>query len=168
MDAHALFEATAIGFEFAGVAAMAVGFVVAIGLALYAWRRQRSGRAAFRTLRESFGGVILLVANAVVQRSPDVGSVLARFQLTSRVKHSDRCGFRLEIALSLLHQRPEAFQLTAVLGSLQFEIEQLFGLSFLTSTAPASPPRTMQATWRGPSGTRTIEPGTTRIPEGTA
>jgi len=60
MDAHALFEATAIAFEFAGVAAMAIGFVVAIGLAVYAWRRQRSGRAAFRTLRESFGGVILL------------------------------------------------------------------------------------------------------------
>ncbi|SEH74057.1 MULTISPECIES: DUF1622 domain-containing protein [unclassified Leifsonia] len=60
MDAHALFETTAIAFEFAGVAAMAIGFLVAIGLALYAWRRQRSGRAAFRTLRESFGGVILL------------------------------------------------------------------------------------------------------------
>jgi uncharacterized membrane protein len=60
MDAHALFEATATSFEFAGVAAMAIGFVVAIVLALVAWRRQRSGAAAFRTLRESFGGVILL------------------------------------------------------------------------------------------------------------
>ncbi|MGO4536226.1 DUF1622 domain-containing protein [Leifsonia sp. 2MCAF36] len=60
MDAHALFGVTATAFEFAGVAAMAVGFVVAIGLGLVAWRRQRSGAAAFRTLRESFGGVILL------------------------------------------------------------------------------------------------------------
>ncbi|MEN0083764.1 MAG: DUF1622 domain-containing protein [Leifsonia sp.] len=60
MDAHAFFEATGIAFEFAGVAAMAVGFVVAVVLALVAWRRQRSGVAAFRTLRESFGGVILL------------------------------------------------------------------------------------------------------------
>lgn len=60
MDAHALFEVTAIAFEFAGVTVMAVGFLVAIGLALFAWRRQRSGAAAFRTLRESFGGVILL------------------------------------------------------------------------------------------------------------
>ena len=60
MDAHALFEVTATAFEFAGVAAMTIGFVVAIGLALLAWRRQGSGAAAFRTLRESFGGVILL------------------------------------------------------------------------------------------------------------
>jgi len=60
MDAHALFEATGTAFEFAGVVAMAIGLVVAIGLSLVAWRRQRSGAAAFRTLRESFGGVILL------------------------------------------------------------------------------------------------------------
>ncbi|MFP3464785.1 DUF1622 domain-containing protein [Leifsonia sp. SIMBA_070] len=60
MDAHLLFEETATAFEFAGVAAMAIGFLVAIGLALVAWRRQRSGAAAFKTLRESFGGVILL------------------------------------------------------------------------------------------------------------
>jgi uncharacterized membrane protein len=60
MDPHASFAVTAIAFEFAGVAVMAIGFLVAIGLALVAWRRQRSGAAAFRTLRESFGGVILL------------------------------------------------------------------------------------------------------------
>jgi uncharacterized membrane protein len=60
MDAHALFEATATAFEFAGVAAMAIGFLVAIGLAVAAWSRQRTGSAAYRTLRESFGGVILL------------------------------------------------------------------------------------------------------------
>lgn len=60
MDAHAFFEAIGTAFEFAGVATMAVGLVVAVVLALVAWRRQRSGAAAFRTLRESFGGVILL------------------------------------------------------------------------------------------------------------
>lgn len=60
MDAHAFFETTGIVFEFAGVAAMAVGLVVAIALAIAAWVRQRSGAAAFRTLRGSFGGVILL------------------------------------------------------------------------------------------------------------
>ena len=60
MDAHAFFQTTGIVFEFAGVAAMAVGLIVAIGLALAAWVRLRSGAAAFRTLRESFGGVILL------------------------------------------------------------------------------------------------------------
>ncbi|WP_431220739.1 DUF1622 domain-containing protein [Leifsonia xyli] len=60
MDAHAFFETTGTVFEFAGVAAMAVGLIVALGLAARAWARQRSGAAAFRTLRESFGGVILL------------------------------------------------------------------------------------------------------------
>ncbi len=60
MDAHAFFEVTGTAFEFAGVGAMAIGFLVAVALALTAWARQRSGVAAFRTLRESFGGVILL------------------------------------------------------------------------------------------------------------
>ncbi|MGH1548190.1 DUF1622 domain-containing protein [Leifsonia poae] len=60
MDAHAFFEVTGIAFEFAGVGAMAVGFIVSVALAVTAWTRQRSGAAAFRTLRESFGGVILL------------------------------------------------------------------------------------------------------------
>ncbi|MDR6969972.1 DUF1622 domain-containing protein [Leifsonia shinshuensis] len=60
MDAHPFFETTGTVFEFVGVAAMAVGLIVAVALALVAWVRQRSGTAAFRTLRESFGGVILL------------------------------------------------------------------------------------------------------------
>ena len=60
MDTHAFFEAVGVAFEFAGVAALAIGFVVALAISLAVWVRRRSGRDAFRTLRESFGGVILL------------------------------------------------------------------------------------------------------------
>lgn len=60
MDTHAVFAAVGVAFEFAGVAALAVGFVVALAIALAVWVRTRSGTDAFRTLRESFGGVILL------------------------------------------------------------------------------------------------------------
>lgn len=60
MDTHAVFETVGVAFEFAGVAALAVGFVVALAIALAVWVRTRSGTDAFRTLRESFGGVILL------------------------------------------------------------------------------------------------------------
>ena len=42
------------------------------------------------------------------------------------------------------------------------------GLSFLGSTPSPEPSQTMPATWRGPSGTRTIEPGSTCMPRGTA
>jgi uncharacterized membrane protein len=54
------FETVTIVFEFAGVAVMVVGFVVAVGIALRTWIRSRDGGIAFRTLRESIGGVILL------------------------------------------------------------------------------------------------------------
>jgi len=60
MDTHAFFEAVGVAFEFAGVAALAIGFVVALVIALSVWVRSRSGADAFRTLREAFGGVILL------------------------------------------------------------------------------------------------------------
>ena len=60
MEPHAFFEVIGVTFEFVGVSAMAIGFVVALVLSLVVWGRQRSGAAAFRTLRESFGGVILL------------------------------------------------------------------------------------------------------------
>lgn len=60
MDGHAFFEAIGVAFEFAGVLAMALGFVVAVVISLVAWRRSGSGTVAFRTLRETFGGVILL------------------------------------------------------------------------------------------------------------
>ena len=38
---------------------MVIGFVVAVGIALRVWVARGRG-AAFRTLRETFGGVILL------------------------------------------------------------------------------------------------------------
>ncbi len=60
MDPHAVFETIGIAFEFAGVAALAIGFVLALVIALAAWVRTRQGAIAFRTLRETFGGVILL------------------------------------------------------------------------------------------------------------
>jgi uncharacterized membrane protein len=59
MDSKAFFEVVGITFEFVGVASMAIGFLVALALAVVAWRRD-GGRAGFRTLRETFGGVILL------------------------------------------------------------------------------------------------------------
>ena len=56
----AFFETVALTFEVLGVVAMAVGFVVAAGLAVRAWVTSRSGRTAFKTLRDSVGLVILL------------------------------------------------------------------------------------------------------------
>lgn len=60
MEPTAVFEAIGVAFEFAGVVAMAIGFLVAVVTALIVWRTSGSGVKAFRTLRETFGGVILL------------------------------------------------------------------------------------------------------------
>jgi len=60
MDFEGLFYVVTVAFEVLGVAALAIGFVVACLLALNTWRRTHSGSAAFSTLRESFGGIILL------------------------------------------------------------------------------------------------------------
>lgn len=60
MDPHAAFETIGVAFELVGVAALAIGFLVALVIAAVAWRRTGNGAVAFRTLRESFGGVILL------------------------------------------------------------------------------------------------------------
>lgn len=54
------FETVALTFEVLGVVAMAVGFVVAAALAVRAWIGSRSGKTAFKTLRDSVGLVILL------------------------------------------------------------------------------------------------------------
>lgn len=56
----AFFETVALAFEVLGVSAMALGFVVATVLGVASWVRQRDGRAAFTTLRNSIGLVILL------------------------------------------------------------------------------------------------------------
>jgi uncharacterized membrane protein len=63
---HSFFTTIAVGFEVVGVSVMAVGFVVAVAIAVRAWVRSKSGAVAFRTLRESFGGVILLGLEVLV------------------------------------------------------------------------------------------------------
>jgi len=60
MDFHALFGVVTIGFELLGVAALTAGFIVALLLSVKAWMQTRDWGAAFRILREGFGGVILL------------------------------------------------------------------------------------------------------------
>ena len=54
------FETVTTVFEFAGVATMVVGFVIAVGISVSKWVRSRDGAVAFRTARETIGGVILL------------------------------------------------------------------------------------------------------------
>ncbi|NEN07464.1 DUF1622 domain-containing protein [Diaminobutyricibacter tongyongensis] len=54
------FETVTNVFEFVGVATMVLGFVVVAGIAIRVWVRSRDGGVAFRTLRQSIGGVILL------------------------------------------------------------------------------------------------------------
>jgi uncharacterized membrane protein len=66
MAGQTFFETIALAFEVVGVSTMVIGFVVAIGISVRAWVRSRSGATAFRTLRESFGGVILLGLEVLV------------------------------------------------------------------------------------------------------
>jgi uncharacterized membrane protein len=54
------FETVALVFEFLGVAAMAIGFIVAVVVTLSQLRREHNGANAFRTLRTTFGSSILL------------------------------------------------------------------------------------------------------------
>ena len=60
MTQSSFFEAVTAVFEVAGVSAMALGILVAIALAIRSWVSSRSGRTAFKTLRDSIGLVILL------------------------------------------------------------------------------------------------------------
>lgn len=66
MFGQGFFDTIAVAFEVVGVSAMAVGFLVAVAIAIRAWVISRSGRTAFKTLRESFGGVILLGLEVLV------------------------------------------------------------------------------------------------------
>jgi uncharacterized membrane protein len=54
------FERATQTFEVLGVSSMVVGFVFAFALAVVTWRRTRNGGRAFKTLRDSLGGAILL------------------------------------------------------------------------------------------------------------
>ena len=47
-------------FEAIGAVVLLVGLFVCVGLAIRSWIRWRDGRRAYKVLRESFGGVILL------------------------------------------------------------------------------------------------------------
>lgn len=60
MSSQSFFESITLILEVVGVGALAVGFLVAVGISLRAWARSRDGAAAFQMLRRTFGGVILL------------------------------------------------------------------------------------------------------------
>lgn len=60
MTAEAFFTGATQAFELLGVAAMAVGALFAFGLAAVAWKRTGNGSRAFKTLRNTLGGAILL------------------------------------------------------------------------------------------------------------
>jgi uncharacterized membrane protein len=54
------FERATTAFEVSGVLSMVLGFVLAFILAIRSWRRTGDGSRAFKTLRDSLGGAILL------------------------------------------------------------------------------------------------------------
>jgi len=54
------FEGATKAFEVLGVLSMIIGFVFAFALSVVTWARTKSGGRAFKTLRESLGGAILL------------------------------------------------------------------------------------------------------------
>jgi uncharacterized membrane protein len=60
MRLELFFERATQTFEVLGVSSMVVGFVFAFALAVVTWRRTRNGGRAFKTLRDSLGGAILL------------------------------------------------------------------------------------------------------------
>jgi len=59
-------ESVARFFEVIGALVLLLGLVVSAGLAGYALYRSRDGRRAYRVLRESFGGAILLGLEVLV------------------------------------------------------------------------------------------------------
>lgn len=60
VDIETFFTVVAVGFEVLGAAAIVVGFVIAVVLAIRAAGRKEGGAAAFTTLRTTLGGAILL------------------------------------------------------------------------------------------------------------
>ena len=60
MRTEEFFERATQAFEVLGVLSMVVGFVFAFALSIVTWKRTGSGGRAFKTLRESLGGAILL------------------------------------------------------------------------------------------------------------
>ena len=47
-------------FEGLGAAVLVLGLLLSLGIAARDWLRTRQGRVAYRTLKETFGGVLLL------------------------------------------------------------------------------------------------------------
>lgn len=66
MDLPDIFQAAAIGFEAIGATVMVVGAVIAAALGAAALIRGHGARAAFQTLRTTFGGAILLGLEVLV------------------------------------------------------------------------------------------------------
>jgi uncharacterized membrane protein len=60
MHLETFFERATQAFEVLGVLSMVVGFLFAFVLAVVAWKRTGIGSRAFKTLRDSLGGAILL------------------------------------------------------------------------------------------------------------
>ncbi|WP_026357045.1 DUF1622 domain-containing protein [Mycobacterium sp. 141] len=60
MHVTEFFEQTTTAFEVLGVLSMVLGFLFAFVLAVRTWRRSGNGGRAFKTLRDSLGGAILL------------------------------------------------------------------------------------------------------------
>jgi uncharacterized membrane protein len=60
MHLQAFFEGATQAFEVLGVSSMVVGFLYAFALAAVMWRRSGNGGRAFKTLRDTLGGAILL------------------------------------------------------------------------------------------------------------
>ena len=60
MHTEVFFERATTSFEVLGVLSMVVGFLLAFALAGLTWKRTADGGRAFKTLRQSLGGAILL------------------------------------------------------------------------------------------------------------
>ncbi len=60
MRVEKFFEQATTAFEVLGVLSMVLGFLFAFVLAIRSWRRSGDGSRAFKTLRNSLGGAILL------------------------------------------------------------------------------------------------------------
>ncbi|HTZ45002.1 MAG TPA: DUF1622 domain-containing protein [Jatrophihabitans sp.] len=66
MSFETAMEHVAQGFELLGVSVLVVGAAWSAVLTVVVWRRTADGRRAYRTLRESFGGVLLLGLEVLV------------------------------------------------------------------------------------------------------
>jgi uncharacterized membrane protein len=60
MNVDVFFERATQTFEVSGVSAMVLGFLWAFVLAVATWKRSGDGGRAFKTLRNTLGGAILL------------------------------------------------------------------------------------------------------------